>query len=346
MKLVSLLFFLILNSVSSNTDKTRIYYTFTNSAENCIIKDNYKEAIQFYYEAAKIKKLLGPDILNALLASAKLNSKGDILFFSRCLIEKGVLIASLKEYSLLKPFIDTIKAANTNTPLLSSINLTYRNELKEMIERDQKYLKSTESRRQYKDTIDKIFKANALRLVSLIKKYGFPSEELVGLSANNISTICLPIIIHQSSGDKQVVNFSDYLALAIKQGDFDNRLGSTLIELCNGSQNMIYNPVSLVRARFDTFVISKSASTGELIKKDTTWFSSWGTEKISDSTIKAFNQRRKELFLDTVEESFSKSLFNHQNKEFILGSRDNGLTIQFKRLEDFIHMKNSLYYLQ
>lgn len=52
------------------------------------------------------------------------------------------------------------------------------------------------------------------------------------------------------------------------------------------------------------------------------------------------------IYLDTVEESFKKSVYSNTNKDFILGSRDNGLTIQFRKLSDFLHMKNSLYYFK
>lgn len=266
MKYLFILLLYISCIISANAQVAE-YYSEIHLAERKIIESDFKAAVSYYYKAAKIKSLLGADLLNATLASAKLHLVEDVLFFAKGLAAKGIGIGYFQNIPLLKPFLHQIDSTIIQVPLLSSINKKYRKVLIEMVENDQRYLTTTESRNIHKKAIDSIMKSNAIRLVDMIRKFGFPSEELTGLGKDNINPLCAVIIIHQSSGDKQIINFSSILKRAIYKGQFDNRLGSVLIELSDGRQNMIYNPISLIRARFDTVTTVKSVISGELEKK-------------------------------------------------------------------------------
>jgi len=327
----------------SQQKSVKEYYEKINKAELNIIKENYALSLSLYGQAFKLHDPFGIDILNAAIVAAKINNDNEVKNDFNRLQSKGFDVNSLKQNPVFTNYFKknyiAVKATISN-----KINVIYRNRLLEMVEADQKFLKSKESRKIYKDTINKIFQNNARELVFLIQKYGFPSEEKVGIGVNNISNIVFAIIVHQSAGEKQVINFSGYLKHAILSGNFDNRQGSYLIEASEGRLNLLYNPLSLMRASYDTFILIKDPN-GLTRKKGTTFYTKWGFDKLTDSAILKFDMARNQLYLDSVSESFKKSVFNISNMEFALGNDDSGITYQRTKYAEFLHMQNSMSYL-
>jgi hypothetical protein len=336
--LLSIVFGFSLIAIANAQDVAN-YYRLVDSAELAIVENNFSESVKFYYKAEKIRPMFGRDLHNAAIAASKVNDLNNVIFFTKKMAEKGYDLSNFKNSkSGLQKFYNEIVRACQSVRLLPSINKKYCDTLQKMIKLDQEFLKPPEFRKANKDTIDKIFIGNAMKLVQLIYLYGFPSEERIG-----IDTIADPavLMIHQRGGEKnRVVDFSNIVRTAVLNGELNNKTGSFLIENSEGKLGLIYNCLSLMRGSFDTFVMAKSPS-DVLVKKDTTYFTNWGTDPISDSTKNAFNKRRKELYLDSVEDSFKKAVFQNSHPEFNLGNRDSGVTIMWRNYANFLYMQNN-----
>ncbi len=339
MKLLFIIFSFIPFVLSASPQSLVDYYKNIDSAEMLIVGNNFDKALLFYHKANKIKPLFSVDLKNAVTAAAKTGKVKEVLFFSKKLVQIGYKIEGFNTLSSeLKSYYQKIVRHCHNVRLLKSINLTYRDSLTIMVNIDQSLLKSPETRKIYKDSIDIIFASNALRLVNMINRYGFPSEEKIGINSESDPAV---IIIHQRGGEKnQQINFSNIVKSAVLKGEYYNKTGALLIENAEGKQGRIYNCLSLMRGSFDTVVMVQN-NFGELMKKDTTFFTNWGAELISDSTKNKFDERRKELYLDIVDNAFKKAVYQLLHPEFNLGNRDSGLTIKWKNYLNFLYMYNN-----
>lgn len=323
----------------SAPSKLNEYYKYIDSAELKIVENNFSKALQYYYKANKIRPMFGVDLKNAAIAAAKIDNLDDVLYFSKKLLEKGYDIENFNTpKSNLNKYYKEIKNHCQSIKILSSIIPEYRDILISMVNADQKFLNTKENRNLFKDSIDAIFAANAKKLLSLIAVYGFPSEERVGINEEGDPAV---IFIHQRGGEKNtVVNFSGVLKTAVLKGECYNKSGALLIENAEAKQGRIYNCISLMRGSYDTFIYVNNPNE-HFVKKDTTFFTKWGAESISDSTKNKFDERRAELFLDSVDNSYKKAVYQIQHPEFSLGNRDSGLTIKWNNYSNFLYMYNN-----
>ncbi len=339
----ALLFILILPFfVHANNPSLKQYYQLIHHAEMSIVKNDYGAALKYYRDAGKHHYLFSVDLHNAAVVAAKAKVTKDLLFFCKGLFERGLEVSYLNsgEDSLVfAPYQKQILSLSQQVPMLKSINRKYRDEILDMVRRDQQFLKSTQMRKQYADTIKKIFDANAKRLLELIDQYGYPSDELTGIPLGGLGCVAHVIMMHQAFGSNPVYDFSDLVKQAVLQGKQDNRTGSVLYEATSGVRN--YNQFSLIRGRYDSAVQIQRAD-GSYVQETNTLYTHWGIESIKMEDIQQCNQRRAEWYMDTIQDAFKKFMYNSENKAFILGNANAGLTIGFGNYKDFLHMKNNL----
>jgi len=338
-------------AIFSQSLELKKYYQLINKAELALVEENYSASLKIYKEAFKAyRKGFASDYYNAALVAAQLKKYSQTYLYLKELAALGSDPKSnaYKDLVLLKGFWSSKygpRAEILDSTTNKTYNKIYREIVLQLVENDQHFRHLKGSYTLYQDTINAIDKENVKTLLSLIDKYGFPSERLTGLNKEGLGLPATTIIIHQNKRKGRIFDFSEIVRKAILAGEFKNTQGSFFIEGNTGKLNGIYNPYSLMRASYDSVIIYKDEF-GKTLKKDTTLFTEWGYGKINDSTLNKIKENRKELMLEPIELALKKDIFRlTKQPEYRLGSFDSGVTWQRVNFSEFLYMKEHLIYV-
>ena len=338
------------SQLSTNRNENLItYYGLVNKAELALVNSENKVALKLYEDAFRIRKYgFANDYFNAALLSAIIGDNKKTYNYFKELSKLGLDPRTFKSIEILKNF--WLSKYGLKAELLDSItpkiyNSEYRFTVLKLVERDQLFRNKKNAYTLYKDTINSIDKENIQILLSLISKYGFPSERLTGLNRNGLGLPAATLIIHQNLRKDRIFDFSQILKNAVYSGDFKNKDASYFIEGNTGRLNGIYNPYSLMRASYDSSLISLDKS-GTQIKKDSTFYTKWGYSKLPDSSAIKMELNRSDLFLEPLADALKKDIFRLTlYPDFALGAPDSGVTWRRVRFSEFIFMKEHLTYI-
>lgn len=181
------LFFLSITKISFGQDYID-YHKLINKAEIKIVESDFENSLNHYQKAFElIDKPFAKDLYNASLCSAKSNNDSITYLLVKQQVQKGIPLKFFKSkyYKHFKKsnFWETLKRDEKTLIRLAKLNVNqdYLNKLKELEKLDQKIRK-----RKYgypmSDTIRKVDSLNMLKLVSLIDKFGYPSENVIGIN--------------------------------------------------------------------------------------------------------------------------------------------------------------------
>jgi hypothetical protein len=320
-----------------------------NKAELALVDHDNKVALKLFAEAFRNRKYgFANDYFNAALLAAIIGDNKKTYNYFKELSKLGLDPRTFKNIDILKKF--WLSKYGSKTELLDSItpkiyNLEYRSTVLNLVKRDQLFRNKRNAYNLYKDTINSIDKENVQTLLSLISKYGFPSERLTGLNRNGLGLPAATLIIHQNFRKDRIFDFSEILKNAIYSGDFKNTDASYYIEGNTGKLNGIYNPYSLMRASYDSSLISLDKF-GTAFKKDTTFYTNWGYSKLLDSSAIKIEVNRRDLFLEPLLDALKKDIFRLTvYPDFALGAPDSGVTWRRVRFSEFVYMKEHLSYI-
>jgi hypothetical protein len=345
-RLIIVITFCVPKFVCGQTNDLKAYYENIHKAELAIVDSNYASALESYQEAFKNKNYpFSQDLFNATLVSAISVAYPKTLIYLEKLFKLGFKLDLLDTIPICKEFLNSPygKIARQQSKNSKPIfNKKYKKEIEKMVSDDQYFRIKPDGYKLYGDTIKQIDKQNVDKLLKLVSKYGFPSEEKIGISSNaNFSPIYFVLIFHQNNGAKyQTYNYSKILKAAILSGELRNSIGAVLIEGADG--NKYYDAFQLVKAKFDTTILIAD-SFGNLNKVDTTYETKWGYLKSTATEMEKYNSKRKEIYLEPIEESIKKIIFCITPNYFLFDASSKSI-FKWGNYKDFLHLKNNLNY--
>lgn len=177
------------------------YHNYINKAENSIIINNPAAALKFYELAFKeVDFPLAKDLNNALLLSIKEKQPDEALKFAIALAQKGVglkfflenkKLESLKENA--KEWNKIIQSATTSKKFINTENKEVLDQIDSLVSssakarKELRYLAFNKKELRQK-TVHEVYHCGA-DLEMIFNKYGYLSEEYIGVTMLNDTTI-------------------------------------------------------------------------------------------------------------------------------------------------------------
>lgn len=164
------------------------YHKEINHAELKIVESDFQNSLNHYQKAFElVDKPFAKDLYNASLCSTKLNNHSLTYVLVKQQVKKGIPLKFFKskKYKNFRKsnFGDSLKKEEKTLIRVAkqNVNQDYLSELKELDRLDQKIRK-----RKYgypmSDTIVKVDSLNMIKLLKLIDNYGYPSENIIGIT--------------------------------------------------------------------------------------------------------------------------------------------------------------------
>lgn len=304
MMFLNLLFVLLCShNIYPQKNYCEVYYPIISQAEMDIVNNKYEDALSKYQQAfANVDKVFAKDYHNALVCAIKTANYSLAFNFAEKLILKGYTLEKFR----IAPFDVLIHQEKWNNltnkydklrkKYLSSINQSVINQLIALKEKDQYFRVKEGSYKIYRDTIDKIDVKNVADLKKVIDKYGFPSEDLIGIydSAHHQPYW---LIIHHDIQNKRY-DFLPILREATKQGEFSPRYLTFMEDLATNFDNRQgYGHTAFIRIN------------NKVIELNIYY---------NESLLNMVNKNRMSLGLESFSEYRQKVLFQLHHPEFII----------------------------
>ncbi len=268
------------NLISAQVDYTEKYYKEINNAELQIIKNNFEKAFEFYEKAFKsVPRPFAKDYYNALLCAIE-TEKFDIAFdLCDSLIRKGVQ----KEFFIKDEGLNALKIQPDWSGFIENFDIKYekynsdknlklREELIVLENKDQEFRIKEGSYDVYGDTIAKIDKENIKRFKEIVKAYGFPNENLLGIDNPKDNSFYGYILIHhhcqQFSLKKVNYDFQPTIDEAIKNGLLEPHLGYFLLDQQGNIQIGNWGIIKLKTDSLESKLLAKKFTDAEKLEID------------------------------------------------------------------------------
>ena len=287
------------------------YSHYVNNAELSIADKKYSEALVFYDSVVSVKSnLFAKDALNAAICAGILKNNNMCYAYLKLLIDKGIFIENFKSINVLSDFLKTKigkKLIDYSKHNDGKFNKKARYTIDSLEKADQFFRNKKGKYVVYMDTIKKIDANNALFLVKFIEMYGFPNEDMVGIVDDSLLNFSQPlyygILIHQQNGSpSSVMNFSEILTTALKNGDIEPNIAVELIDKSNGSDEYGSEVCGLTKYVFDSISSSKNQFSNPVQNYDS--LNTWGYINLNLQYETKLNNNRNNIGLGTVMESF------------------------------------------
>lgn len=201
-RLILLLISLSIYNISSSqiNENYLNYYKKINQAELAIVDSAYKNALICYQQAFSLVGLpMSKDLHNASVCATKVKKFNDAFHFFDKLVQKGVKMDYFKS-EIFKPLRKTKEWAQFEKEYpekykqaIAKHNLEFKSILNQMQGNDQELAKKKNEDQNLRPQFHAVVKKNEKEFVKLIEKYGFPSEDLIGIDepCENIAMILL-----------------------------------------------------------------------------------------------------------------------------------------------------------
>lgn len=306
------------------------YYALQNKAELAIVDNDFHTALDFYSKAFALNpKPLAKDIYNYAMCSFLLKKYKNTYKSFNKLMGLGLSIEEIKKNEVLikeKEVINRISKNYTSfkDKSLKNINVFLRDSLRKIADQDQLFRRMSGSYKVYGDTIRKIDKENNKKLLSIIEKYGYPNEYLVGVSRNLNPSQNFDIVIWHQTQTNFIHDYTNILKEAVKKGRIDPHRASELIENQQGddrySSQILYK-ISCPSCSKD--VIDK-------INKKLFYYD------IKDSIKAKINDEREKIFLENIDDYEKKVLFDSKPNPFKFFYKGGIPNFNFDKEEDVL----------
>lgn len=224
-------------------DKEINYYTYTEEAENYILKSQYSKAKETYIDLNIVYDIMyARDIHNAIRCAIFSRDYENAYFWSEKLAKKGVefkyfnskifnLLKKHKEWNNFSMKYDSIYKASQKEK-----NFDLKKQMEQLLDEDQSSygLANRKDPKTLYETTERITD----KLIDLLKREGFPSEEKIGVYTKN-DTVIIPFpeyhvlirhAIQQKPKKLEILN--DLLNKSIKKLEYDSK---------RSSNNVFYN---------------------------------------------------------------------------------------------------------
>ncbi len=158
------------------------YDVLINQAELAIINKEYLTSVKNYNQAFSMSHpILSDDLYNAMKVSQETKSYELTFFTAKKLIERGMCIDFLHELDIKGIGAAQWKELNELAKARESEENKYRITLEQMLNKDQNVRFGIRDR----DLINEVDSLNFIQFKDLINKFGFPSEEKIGIECSD-----------------------------------------------------------------------------------------------------------------------------------------------------------------
>lgn len=284
------------------------YYTIINKAEVKIVTSEYEKSLDLYQKAFKlVKHPFSKDLYNASLCAAKTGKDSTTYTLIKKLVTKGVPLKFFRNKTY-KPFRKTKywkELKHTEKELLklaeNNLNKSLLNQLKKIEVLDQK-IRKKKFGYPMSDTIRKVDSINMVDLIGLIDRFGYPSENKIGVK-NPKKTFQQPhniVLRHFFQGQSSTVSqkniLGERLMNALKKG-----------ALCP-KQYSVWEDIRY-------FTIHKKYKYGIYgVVLENKKYRRNGLKNIAE-----INEHRQKIGIGTYDDHVSKIIFQENQDEFYFG---------------------------
>lgn len=309
MKETYFLIFLTLLFSCSETKKyhSEKYFEHINNAELAICDENFAKALSEFETAfGSIEKPFGKDVFNAALSSQLIKEYKKRDGFLQQIINNSDELDFVKS-----TFVGIYMTDQEWKELISKKELKYdkalRMEFNEIHNRDQLFRPMYET---HDDTINSNRKINLKRILDFADSNGFPSQVELGYSKylrNQPHDIVLHHTAQRRSYDKTVIDLEPILKSAVKNGRFDPEQAIFYLNFQNDREKGVFEVYSTWQYRHPLLPDSLN---------NKVWL-----PKLDEEQILKANQKRKELFANSLADITRKANFlNKSELPFIFSS--------------------------
>jgi hypothetical protein len=297
------------------------YYAYTNKAELFILHTYYEKAL-LYYDSAFVEKKVpfAKDRYNAAVCAALLKNNERCYSELKFVLDKGYKISNIQNQELFARFFETNygkKIIEYDHTSPKPYNSFVRHTIDSLLDADQFFRIKEGSYAVYMDTIRRIDRSNVKVLNELIAKYGFPSEELIGVPDSSFIPISYRILmIHQQNGSpNRVYDYTDVLKKALQEGTIENHLAAELIGKCSGNDL----PYGMDVCGVTKCVLGSTSSEAKIFGDPISNRDSvkWGCVILSQEMETKMNKNRKTIGLEDIKDSRAKAVFELKDKRFV-----------------------------
>lgn len=299
------------------------YSNYINKAELCITNKKFSEALTYYDSALLEKKTpFARDAYNAAICAAIIKNNSKCYSYLKVMVDKGVSLAYLQSIDVLKEFLKT-KTGKQLIEYTEHTDVHFSKRLRHIIDSletaDQFFRLKEGKYVVYMDTIKKIDASNAFNLVKFINEYGFPSEEMIGVTDTTLQLPYYAIIAHQQNGSpSSVMNFSEILRTALKNGEIEPHIGTELIDKSDGTDKYGTEAYGLTKLVLDPISSAQAQYSNPVQNHDT---AKWGYTNLDVQYETRLNANRTTIGLGTIQEGRQKGIFEQlSDKRFRLSA--------------------------
>lgn len=313
------------------------YHTHINSAELHIVDGDEKLAINEYKTAFLIDSIvpLAKDYYNASICAIK-SKKYDFAFdWCKTLVKSGLSKAFFEKNELFKPITDKKKWKELLEYKISDFNQNLIDTLNNLYVQDQYYRAKIGSYKVYGDSIKMIDKNNDRILLDIIKRYGYPSEKLLGLSEGIGFEKKFEMVIWHQTTLNRISDYTQILISAAKNGLISPQRAGSLIE--NHTGLSLYNMEPYYRVICSTCSDSIQSDVANKI-----FYWDMPGEKVAK-----YDSLRSEIGLESLQDYNKKILYVIKNKPpYIFYGQKASPNFIFRSDKDVIEFKKGEKYIE
>lgn len=342
---VFMMCFLLLPAYAGSAvpENIRKYNYYVNLAEIALIDTLYESAVLHYDSAFFYKDYsFAVDKYNAAVCHVYLVQYEKAYPLLKELLQKGYSIENLQNKAVFDGFFLSARGKALKD-FSANIDFTYNAELRSTIDSlfymDQLFRRNREFGNPYdffEDTINRIDDSNRIVLDAIVEHYGFPGEEIIGLSDSSLVQQPYYIMLlhfQQISTARrrgEVKSVSPMVLDAYYSGRMRAHEAAFLLE----ASGMNYGNSFSTFVQFAYVGPDPECEESTIIRKETPW----GFFKLSEEENEKVNAIRTDFGLESVDDLRKKLVFQMDSKPFDFSKISGGRSIyhtsdyeQFKR---------------
>lgn len=296
MKNLIILIFFVLPNVFYSQKKE--YYSLVNEAEFFIVENKLKLANEKYIEAFKLQidfKIV--DIVNSLKCSCILNDTLPSILI-KTLEEKNVTNKLIKQDKVLKKCFKAKKIILDNSK--ATIDENYLKLINAIVDKDQAIRHKPNAYVKYRKEMDSIDNENFIEFISLIEKFGFPSESKIGVSNNLRGYLEWEIVIRHLFQHASKINSSLKPETLTKMKEILNK--ALLNDDITPMQFAYYLELEKNNVYYENWILSKLDN------------NEWGVPQSIIVKMEEIDEKRNQIGLCSIREHIKKTYFENNKK--------------------------------
>lgn len=310
----------IISVAQSSANYLTDYHPHINKAESLLIEYDYYNALVHYDSAfANVERGFMKDYFNAAVCATYLGEADQTFDYLLKVASKGISLDFVKSEVAFSSIQKTDKWRDFELKYLEErrkfeeqLNITYQKEINTIAARDKWFReKNAET---FADTIATIDLQNALWLRDLIEEKGFPGEDEIGCGAGGFPVLQYDFydVIRRQTPESQVVNFSNQLMTAARNGKILPHFAAHIMATING------NDVFFARNVYK-IIVDETPEFQDLPFSDL--LNEWIYVELDEDSERSINELRLQNGMEMLKDYRKKILFSLNDNKFLLPYR-------------------------